>query len=122
MTSSWLVTTARTDRVNFYCPSADVLFTSVARHAGPHAVACVLTGSGRDGAEGVKAVRRAGGFVLAQSPRSAEFPDMPQAAIDTGKVDLALPLADLAFALGTLGAPEKLGGIATFRRPGLLLT
>jgi len=94
--------------VNYYCPSADVLFDSVARHAGPRAIGCVLTGCGNDGVAGAKAIRVRGGFVIAQSPRSADFPHMPQAAIETGKVDLVLPLRDIAFALCTLAGPESL--------------
>ena len=97
----------RTDRVNFCCPAADVLFASVARHCGERAIACVLTGSGSDGAAGIKAIRAAGGFVIAQSPRSAEFPDMPHAAIETRKVDLVLPLRAIGYALTRLTMPEQ---------------
>lgn len=89
----------RDDRVNYCCPAADVLFASVARHAGPRGIACVLSGSGHDGAAGVKEIRAAGGFVIAQRPRGAASPGMPQAAIETGKVDLVLPLHAIAFAL-----------------------
>jgi two-component system chemotaxis response regulator CheB len=107
LTAARRIGVERTDRVNYYCPAADVLFASLARHAGPRAIGCVLTGWGSDGAAGVKAIRAAGGFVIAQSPRSAEFPDMPQAAIETGKVDLVLPLRAIAFALARLTMPEE---------------
>jgi two-component system chemotaxis response regulator CheB len=106
LTADWGVRAERNDRVNYYCPSADVLFESVARHASARAIGCVLTGSGTDGVAGARAIRARGGFVIAQSPRSADFPHMPQAAIESGKVDLVLPLRDIAYALCTLTAQE----------------
>jgi two-component system chemotaxis response regulator CheB len=65
-------------------------------------VAVVLTGMGEDGARGVRAIRRRGGFVLAQDESSAEHFDMPRAAIETGRVDLVLPLCRMGFALTAL--------------------
>lgn len=97
----------RTDRVTYACPAADVLFASVARYAGSRAIACILTGTGSDGALGAKAIRAGGGFVIAQSPRSAAYPDMPLAAIETRKVDLVLPLKAIAFALTQLTLPQQ---------------
>lgn len=77
-------------------PSADVLFASLAREYGRRAVACVLSGSGTDGADGVTAVKSNGGTVIVQDPRTAEFPGMPQAAVGTGAADFVLPLEDIA--------------------------
>jgi two-component system chemotaxis response regulator CheB len=73
--------------VNYVRPSADRLFTSAAAAYGAAVLACVLTGSGRDGAAGARAVKDAGGAVLAQDPADAAFPSMPRAAIATGAVD-----------------------------------
>jgi len=89
-------------RINYVCPSGDLLLESVAAHYGERALAVVLTGRGRDGAAGAIAVRRAGGFVMVQDPASSEHPAMPASAIETRKVDLVLPLSRIAFALQTL--------------------
>ena len=64
------------------------------------AVAVVLSGSGSDGAMGVKAVKKMGGTVIVQE--GSEFSGMPDAALRTGAVDFVLPLAEIAPALFTL--------------------
>jgi two-component system chemotaxis response regulator CheB len=92
----------RSDRVQFYRPSVDLLFESVANSLGDRAVAVVLTGMGDDGSRGVRAVRGQGGFLIAQDEATSEHFSMPLAAIDTQKVDLVLPLRHIAFALTTL--------------------
>ncbi|WP_433663119.1 chemotaxis protein CheB [Nocardia sp. CA-128927] len=82
--------------VHFVRPSADLLFESVAGAYGPRAVACVLTGSGSDGATGVSAVKSRGGTVVVQDPEEAEFKGMPSAAVATGDADLVVPLDEIA--------------------------
>jgi len=82
--------------VHFVRPAADVLFESVARRCGKRAIACVLTGSGRDGATGVTAVKSHGGTVIVQDPATAEFSSMPEAAVATGVADFILPLDEIA--------------------------
>jgi len=82
--------------VHFVRPSADLLFESVAGAYGPRVIACVLTGTGSDGAMGVSAVKARGGTVIAQDPATAEFRGMPDAAIATGAVDFVLPLDEIA--------------------------
>jgi two-component system, chemotaxis family, protein-glutamate methylesterase/glutaminase len=78
--------------VNHCRPSGDRLFESLAAAFGRGAVAVVLTGFGRAGAAGAQCVRRAGGTVIVQDPETAQFGDMPRAALREGAVDHILPL------------------------------
>jgi two-component system, chemotaxis family, protein-glutamate methylesterase/glutaminase len=87
------------ERVHFVRPSADLLFASLAESWGEGAIAVVLTGTGRDGSEGVRAIKQHGGKVIAQDEASAQFSGMPEAACRTGAVDQVLPLAGIASAL-----------------------
>jgi two-component system chemotaxis response regulator CheB len=96
------LTLSSSELVHFVRPSADLLFESVAGAYGPHAIACVLTGSGSDGAMGVTAVKSRGGTVIAEDPESAEFKGMPDAAVGTGSVDFVLPLNEIADVIGAL--------------------
>ncbi|MEU7578660.1 chemotaxis protein CheB [Streptomyces sp. NPDC041068] len=91
-----VLTLTSTELVHFLRPSADLLFESVAGAYGPQAIACVLTGTGSDGAMGVEAVKSRGGTVIAQDPETAEFNGMPTAAVGTGAVDYVLPLDEIA--------------------------
>ncbi len=88
--------------VHFLRPSADLLFESVAASYGERAIAVVLTGTGNDGALGVKAIKKMEGTVIAQDEATAEFFGMPGAAIRSGSVDFVLPLDEIAMALVTL--------------------
>jgi two-component system chemotaxis response regulator CheB len=83
-------------------PSAEVLFGSLPAACGSRCVAVVLTGRDGDGSVRCADVRRAGGTVIAQDPGTAEYPGMPQSAIDAGCVTRVLPLADIPAALRTL--------------------
>lgn len=82
-------------RAHFVRPSADLLFESVAEAYGARAIVCVLTGTGRDGATGVGAVKARGGTVIVEDPSTANFSGMPSAAVDTGHSDLVLPLHEI---------------------------
>jgi len=86
----------QTELVHFLRPSADVLFKSIAAAYGKRAIAVVLTGTGTDGAMGVKAIHQTGGKVIVQDPQTAEFNAMPKNAIATGSVDFILPLPEIA--------------------------
>lgn len=85
-------------------PSVDVLFESLAPEYGPAATACLLTGMGRDGAAGMLAVRRAGGYTIAQDEASCVVYGMPREAVTLNAVERLLPLQDIGPALVTVAA------------------
>jgi two-component system chemotaxis response regulator CheB len=84
------------ERVCFVRPSIDVLFQSSADAYGEGLIGVILTGANSDGAQGLKAIKAAGGFILVQDPVGAYADTMPKAAIATGAVDKVLQLDDLA--------------------------
>ncbi|HMC29543.1 MAG TPA: chemotaxis protein CheB, partial [Candidatus Angelobacter sp.] len=86
---------AHTQLVRFSRPSIDLLFESVAGTYGSRSIAVVLSGSGKDGADGVRTIKEAGGITIAQMPETAEFRPMPEAAIATGCVNFVLRLEDI---------------------------
>lgn len=88
-------------------PSVDVLFESVARHCGAHGAGVLLTGMGTDGAEGLLAIRRAGGVTLAQDEASCVIFGMPAEAIRLGGAEHVLPPSEIGAFLRGL-APTSL--------------
>ncbi len=80
-------------------PSVDVLFHSAAETAGSHLVAVLLTGMGSDGAQGMAAIRQAGGKTIAEHESTCVVYGMPRAAIETGAVQQILPLPHIAEAI-----------------------
>jgi two-component system chemotaxis response regulator CheB len=70
--------------VQFARPSIDVLFESASEQYGARTVGVVLTGANADGAAGLAAIKRRGGYGIVQEPASAERPEMPQAALAAG--------------------------------------
>jgi two-component system chemotaxis response regulator CheB len=89
-------------RVNGHRPSADVLFNSAAEEFGPQTVAVIMTGMGDDGAEGLGAVKRAGGMTIAQSEESCVVYGMPKAAIERGYAARVIALDVLSATLQAL--------------------
>jgi two-component system chemotaxis response regulator CheB len=80
-------------------PSVDVMFSSVAREAGPNAIGALLTGMGSDGANGLLQLKRAGATTIAQDESTCVVFGMPREAIRLGAVDHVLPLSRVAGAL-----------------------
>jgi two-component system chemotaxis response regulator CheB len=85
--------------VNRHMPSVDVLFKSVARHAGSNAAGALLTGMGKDGAKGLLEMRQAGAHTVAQSEESCVVFGMPREAINLGAAEKIVPLTDVASTL-----------------------
>ena len=74
----------------------DVFFTSLAEDRKEQAIVAVLSGTGSDGTNGVKAVKEKGGLVIAQAPESAKFDGMPRSVINTGLADFVLSPEEIA--------------------------
>ncbi len=88
--------------VDTFQPSVTPLFLSAARAYGRRVCGVILTGMGRDGAEGLKAIKDAGGPTLAQDEATSAVFGMPRAAIELGAVDRVLPLEEIPRALAEL--------------------
>lgn len=82
--------------VNRHRPSVDVLFNSAAQSAGQNAVGVILTGMGRDGAQGLLEMRNAGSFTIAQDEESCVVYGMPKEAVNIGAVERTVPLEKIA--------------------------
>ncbi|MBX3186305.1 MAG: chemotaxis-specific protein-glutamate methyltransferase CheB [Labilithrix sp.] len=85
-----------------YVPSADRLLKSVAAAAGPRAIGVILTGMGDDGVEGARAIRDAGGMVIAEAQETAVVYGMPGAAVRAGIPQKVLPLPQIAELVASL--------------------
>ncbi len=96
VTEQGRVALSRSPPVGGFRPSGNFLFESAARAYGPAAVGVILTGMGDDGVEGLRALRRAGGYTLAQDEASSVVYGMPGAAAAAGAVEQVLPLYEIA--------------------------
>jgi len=88
--------------VSGHSPSVDVMFHSVARSLGSHAIGILLTGMGRDGADGLLAMRKAGAETLIQSGETCVVNGMPKAAFEIGAADRVVALDQIGAAVGNL--------------------
>ncbi len=84
-----------TGRIEGYLPNIDVTMESIAAYAGAMSIAVVLTGMGSDGARGARAIKSAGGLVLAQDEATCVIFGMPAEAIKAGVVDQVLGIDDI---------------------------
>jgi len=85
--------------IHFTRPAVDMLFNSAAKCAGRHALGVILTGMGRDGAQGMQQLKAAGAINLAQSEETCVVYGMPKAAVDLGVVDRVVPLNQMPHAI-----------------------
>lgn len=102
----------RGPRENRHRPAADPLFRTAAATYDSRVIGVVLTGKLDDGARGLMAIKKAGGMAVVQDPEDAQFPGMPQAALNSVAVDYKVPLSDLASLLVRLTEgelPERAG-------------
>jgi len=99
-----------TPPINGHRPSVDVLFHSVAQEFALTAVGILMTGMGEDGAEGLGAIKAAGGMTIAQSEDTCVVSGMPRAAILKGYANKILPLEQLASFLVSQYGNQPTGG------------
>jgi two-component system chemotaxis response regulator CheB len=83
-------------------PSVDVLFESIAREYGAQGAGCLLTGMGRDGAEGLLNIRNAGGLTIAQDEATSVIYGMPREAVQLGAAQHVLPVEEIGPAIASL--------------------
>lgn len=87
---------SKSEPVNRHRPSVDVLFHSAAQVLGPNAVGIILTGMGKDGAQGMLSMRNAGAHTVAQNEATCVVYGMPKAAVELGAAMEVAPLQDIA--------------------------
>lgn len=92
----WYVSSKPGEKVSGHCPSVDVMFNSVADVAGPLAIGAILTGMGRDGADGLLRMRQAGSFTVGQDKETSVVYGMPMEAFNCGAVEVQAPLYKIA--------------------------
>jgi two-component system chemotaxis response regulator CheB len=84
------------DKVSGHCPSVDVLFESVSKAAGSNAIGVILTGMGKDGADGLLKMRTEGAYTIGQDQASCVVYGMPKVAYEVGGVQIQSPISEIA--------------------------
>jgi two-component system chemotaxis response regulator CheB len=92
----WYISLDRGEPVNRHRPAVDVLFDSAAERVGGDAIAVIMTGMGKDGARGMRHMRDAGAYTIAQDEASCIVYGMPKEAVMQGGVDEVCPLERMA--------------------------
>jgi two-component system CheB/CheR fusion protein len=77
-------------------PSVNYFFNSLSQSYGSKSIGVILSGTGSDGAFGIRAIKASGGITIAQSPQSAKYDGMPISAINTGKVDMVVSIENIS--------------------------
>lgn len=90
------------DKVSGHRPSCDMLFRSIAQACAGHALGVILTGMGRDGADGLLVMRKAGARTIAQDEASCVVFGMPKAAIELGAAERVLPVHEIGTAIAAM--------------------
>ena len=80
------------EKVSGHCPSVDVLFESVAQEFGKNSIGVILTGMGRDGAQGILRMKNEGAETIGQDEESSVVYGMPKSAYELGAINYQLPL------------------------------
>jgi two-component system chemotaxis response regulator CheB len=111
-----VVSLSRGEPVGGLRPSVDVMLRSVAEVFGAKSIALIMTGMGDDGAEGMAAIKAAGGLTLAQDQGSSVVYGMPKAAVERGTVDRVLSLYEIGEFLNNLNILKDEGEIHEVRR------
>lgn len=93
--ANYMTELSQSDPVNRHRPSADVLFRSAAKHAGKNVIGVIMTGMGKDGADGMLEMYRAGAYNLAQNEASCVVFGMPKEAIALGAVHEVVPIQEM---------------------------
>ena len=94
-------------RVNYSCPSIDVLFESAADAFADSLIGIVLTGANADGARGLKTIKSRGGLAIVQNPETAQAAAMPRAALEATAVDYLVDLQEIAPLLVRIGSMQE---------------
>jgi two-component system, chemotaxis family, protein-glutamate methylesterase/glutaminase len=90
-----------------FCPSADILFGSMAAECGPRCIAVIMTGMGHDGVEGIRLIKQSGGKTVAQDRQSSVIYGMARVAVDAKLIDHVVPLPELAGEVYRMLSVEK---------------
>jgi two-component system chemotaxis response regulator CheB len=94
--TGFIVKCTQEEKVSGHCPSVDVLFDSVADVAGKQSIGVILTGMGRDGANGLLKMKKTGAYTIGQDEKSSVVYGMPMVAFNIGAVEKQLPLDRIA--------------------------
>jgi two-component system chemotaxis response regulator CheB len=87
---NWIIRLSPGEKVNYVCPSVDVTMKSLTLEPSGFFIGVVVTGMGKDGAEGMKHIKNLGGITIAQDEKTSSIFGMPKEAIQTGSVDFVL--------------------------------